>query len=97
MKALKKVLLLLIALSLTVCMFACKAKDECKNHKDTNGDGLCEECGEKVSNKKDDEEEKATTNDSAMADGTSLKDESDKQEKKFSFRDLFKKDKKDDK
>ena len=48
-------------------------------------------------NKKDDEEEKATTNDSAMADGTSLKDESDKQEKKFSFRDLFKKDKKDDK
>ena len=48
-------------------------------------------------NKKDDKEEKATTNDSAMADGTSLKDESDKQEKKFSFRDLFKKDKKDDK
>ena len=47
--------------------------------------------------KKNDEEEKATTNNSAMADGTSIKDESDKQEKKFSFGDLFKKDKKDDK
>ncbi len=36
--------------------------------------------------------------DSTMADGTTLKDESDKTDKKFSFRDLFKKDnKKDDK
>ena len=69
MKALKKVLLLLIALSLTVCMFACKAKDECKNHKDTNGDGLCEECGEKVSNKKDDEEEETQSPLTLIEDG----------------------------
>jgi YidC/Oxa1 family membrane protein insertase len=38
------------------------------------------------------------TNDSKMSEGTSIKDESDKNEAKFSFRDLFKKnDKKDDK
>ena len=47
--------------------------------------------------KKEEPESEGTTNDSAMANGTSIKDESDKQEKKFSFRDLFKKDKKDDK
>ena len=47
--------------------------------------------------KKEEVESGETTNDSAMANGTSIKDESDKQEKKFSFRDLFKKDKKDDK
>ena len=46
---------------------------------------------------KEETEEKPET-DSAMADGTTLKDESDKTDKKFSFRDLFKKDnKKDDK
>ena len=38
------------------------------------------------------------TNDSKMSEGASIKDESDKGETKFSFRDLFKKnDKKDDK
>ena len=36
------------------------------------------------------------TNDSKMSEGTSMKDESDKQQKKFSFRDLFKKDDKKD-
>lgn len=35
-------------------------------------------------------------NDSKMSEGTSMKDESDKQQKKFSFRDLFKKDDKKD-
>ena len=44
------------------------------------------------------EESKNSVNDSTIADGTTLKDESDKTEKKFSFRDLFKKDnQKDDK
>ena len=48
--------------------------------------------------KKEEAESVETANDSAMANGTSLKDESDKNEKKLSFLDLFKKDnKKDDK
>ena len=42
----KKILLMIIALALTVCLFACGGGgDTCKNHADTNGDGLCEECG----------------------------------------------------
>ena len=43
------------------------------------------------------EKKEETVSDSKMAEGTSLKDDSDKEEKKLSFRDLFKKDKKDDK
>ncbi len=51
-----------------------------------------------VKNEQEEEVSEAKNEGSNMTDGTTLKDESDKQEKKFSFRDLFKKNnKKDDK
>ena len=71
-KILKSFILALVTLALAFSLFACKTKEECKNHKDTNGDGLCEECGEKAEKQKDDKEtedddEKATL--SLIADG----------------------------
>lgn len=38
-----------IALTLVLALFACGGNtDECKNHADTNGDGICEECGKEA-------------------------------------------------
>ena len=56
----KKVLLLLIALSLTLCLFACKGEDKCQNHFDTNGDGLCEECNKAADPKEEPKKESLT-------------------------------------
>ena len=49
MKILRKTLSILFILSLFICLVACGVGDDvCKNHKDTNKDGICEECGKAV-------------------------------------------------
>ena len=56
MKAIRNILILLLTLTMVFVLASCKK--ECKNHFDTNGDGLCEECGKKAEKKKGDKEEK---------------------------------------
>ena len=63
---LRTFLLIILTLSITLCLFSCKTKEECKNHFDTNGDGLCEECGEKAEKKQQSED----TNLSLLGDET---------------------------
>ena len=41
----KKILLILIVLSLCLMLFSC---GECDEHVDENGDGFCDECDEKM-------------------------------------------------
>lgn len=41
----KKILLILLVLSLSIMLFSC---GECENHTDGNGDGICDECDEKI-------------------------------------------------
>ena len=51
MNNLKKILFLLIVLTLTFCMFSCDSgdgNDPCTSHVDENKDGKCDKCGEKT-------------------------------------------------
>ena len=41
----KKILLLILALTLVLALVSC---GECDGHIDENGDGLCDECNEKI-------------------------------------------------
>ena len=43
----KKLLLILLVMSLTLLLFACR-DDECKSHTDTDGNYKCDVCGEEL-------------------------------------------------
>ncbi len=48
MKNLRKIVLLLLSLTLMFGLFACGGGDPCTEHTDENSDGKCDKCGEKV-------------------------------------------------
>jgi len=49
MKNLKKILFILLTLTLAISLFACGGGDDpCKTHSDENEDGKCDKCGETV-------------------------------------------------
>ena len=55
MKNFRKVLLLILALTLTFLLFSCGGTEECKEHKDADRDGKCDVCGKEIQDKPDPE------------------------------------------
>ena len=48
----KKIFLILLVLSLSLMLFSC---GECEEHTDSNGDGICDECDEKIEDNGEDD------------------------------------------
>lgn len=59
MQKFRKILILLFATAILFTLVSCKK--ECKNHFDTSGDGLCEECGKAADKKQDDTQKVSLT------------------------------------
>ena len=62
-KTLKYLLFTLLTLTLVLCLFSCRGKEEdpgCPSHLDTTGDGLCETCGAEAETKIDESEYEIT-------------------------------------
>ena len=52
----KKLLVFILAITLLFTFASCK-QEKCKNHADTSGDGICEECGKAAEAKPSDKPE----------------------------------------
>ena len=50
MKNIRKLTLLILALTLTFLLFSCGGTGECTEHKDTDKDGKCDVCSATVQN-----------------------------------------------